>query len=157
MLESIGDLVVVAGGSDYCIVNATSKTIMSNGSISQGSIHVDYGASATDNITTAYFIVSEAGSNNPIILMYNTTTNEWSKLTALSSSRPVGMAYMSSGSLAILYEGGPLVTLSPPSYTETADTAALPFNPQGSGDRLEYVHGKIMFLRGENTSQVWYR
>ena len=154
--ELVGNyLLVLEGGGTpyYCLLNLQTGTAV-DGSVGTYLSCGDYCVSAS-NGTVAYALLLYNNSlvATPQIWGYSPTKG-WFFVGNFTGYKSVGMVY-GPEVLYVMLEYGALYSIDPSSGSFSRLGVALIFYPIGFGDRLEYYGGKLIFVRGSSTNEIW--
>ena len=148
--EFIAIYVEVPAGIRFFLVNLSDTTNVITGSLGD----YELGRFAVSAVFQDVVYLSTDFENQSILLSHNITSNTVIEHTLLTGIKNLGMIYVN-GRLWIMEERGPLYSLNATTGNIVLDRFALPFSPRGEGDRLEYFAGRIIFVRADDTIEVW--
>jgi len=150
-----GKLLVVRGftnGNDYLLIDLSSGDVVVYGSLGISINCTKYCVSASDG-SNAYLLVLNASIGKPVIMRYSLDSG-WEVLTNFTGYKSTGMCF-GNGYLYIMLEMGGLYRVSISDSSYESINVNLPFYPRGFGDRLEYYAGNLIFVRDDDTTEVW--
>jgi len=150
-----GYLLVVRGftnGNDYLLIDLFNGNIVENGSLGVNISCTKYCVSASDG-SNAYLLVLNASMGKPVIMHYSLGSG-WEVLTNFTGYKSTGMCF-GNGYLYVMLEMGGLYRVSVSDGSYELLNVNLPFYPRGFGDRLEYHAGNLIFVRDDDTTEVW--
>ena len=150
-----GKLLVVRGftnGNDYLLIDLSNGNIVENGSLGVNISCTKYCVSASDG-SNAYLLVLNASIGKPVIMRYSLGSG-WEVLTNFTGYKSTGMCF-GNGYLYVMLEMGGLYRVSVIDGSYELLNVNLPFYPRGFGDRLEYYAGNLIFVRDDDTTEVW--
>ncbi|MEM4474979.1 MAG: hypothetical protein QW405_01025 [Fervidicoccaceae archaeon] len=151
-------LLVLVHGDRYCVFNATS--LLSSGYLPTGLAasgppgYELYAASASSD-DVAYFTVVDSATNSSLLMIFDFSSSSFSEGPPLPSGRPVGLAW-GAELLWLAARGGAVEPLNPSTGLPESQPLPLPFAPLEPGDRLEYIDGLLVFVRGEDGRELWW-
>ena len=150
-----GKLLVVRGftnGNDYLLIDLSNGNIVENGSLGVNISCTKYCVSASDG-SNAYILVLNTSMGRPVIMRYSLGSG-WEVLTNFTGYKSTGMCF-GNGYLYVMLEMGGLYRVSVNDGSYELLNVNLPFYPRGFGDRLEYYAGNLIFVRDDDTTEVW--
>ncbi len=154
-------VVAVPGSNNrsLCIVQVDPDTLNVTGlrliELPTG-IEVTTYAAASSNATQVYLIALNTTSGKAVLIEVDAIRTSLNILNSnVPGSKPLGLDY-GDGKLWLMLEGGSVY------YYDFANTIwnyyniQLPFYPWKPGDRLEYNDGVLIFVRDDDTNEVWF-
>jgi hypothetical protein len=156
-LEVVKDVLVIVpgvGDNTLCLYNLTTKSpVLYN--IVEG--YVTEYTSTTTSESILYVSLNSIRTLRPIIVVYNISNNSVNFLTQynITGYRLLGLTRSDLGKLYFIYEYGGVYELDITTSTLRLLPLILPFIPRGFGDRLEYYGGYLIFIRGDETTELY--
>ena len=141
-------VMVIAKGSSYCVLNASSGQVIATGTLPTSLRTPSLGAASSIG-TEAFFTLYNASGSYLASYVYG---SGWRVIARLGPINFVGLA-ASSTSVSALAAGGPLYIVSPASGS--VSTLTTPWYPlELPGARVCYVSGQLIVFRLES-SEAW--
>jgi len=156
-LEVIKDVLVIipgVGNNTLCLYNLTTKSpVLYN--IVEG--YVTEYTSTTTSESILYVSLNSIRTLRPIIVVYNISNNSVNFLTQynITGYRLLGLTRSDLGKLYFIHEYGGVYELDTTTSTLRLLPLILLFTPRGFGDRLEYYGGYLIFIRGDETTELY--
>jgi len=156
-LEVIKDVLVIipgVGNNTLCLYNLTTKSPVRYNMV-EG--YVTEYTSTTASESILYVSLNSTSTLRPIIAVYNISNNSVNFLTQynITGYRLLGLTRSDLGKLYFIHEYGGVYELDTTTSTLRLLPLILPFTPRGFGDRLEYYGGYLIFIRGDETTELY--
>jgi hypothetical protein len=157
-LEVVKDVLVIVpgvGNNTLCLYNLTTKRNLNPYNIVEG--YVTEYTSTTTSESILYVSLNSTSTLRPIIAVYNISNNSVNFLTQynITGYRLLGLTRSDLGKLYFIHEYGGVYELDITTSTLRLLPLILPFIPRGFGDRLEYYGGYLIFIRGDETTELY--
>jgi len=145
---------LVAGSQRYCLVDTSNTTAPSVNSTPTGIMIGTYDgflAGASDYLRV-YLTGINISSNKPSIFVFD--GQSFSESVEIPVARPVGLA-ISGGALWLMGDSGTLYMIDTATKQVSIYEVVPSFLPREKGDKLERIDNKLIFIRGDSTSEYW--
>ena len=156
-LEVVGGVLVVVpgvGNSSICLYD-TATGGASLHPVAEG-VFTDYTSTAAcgDLVCVSLYDTVNA---RPVVAAYRVSGSTLSleRLYSTTGYRLLGLAYDCSRRLYAVHEYGGVYELDTVTGELRALPVLLPFTPRGYGDRLEYYSNYLIFVRGDETTELY--
>jgi hypothetical protein len=145
---------LVAGSQRYCLVDTSNTTAPSVNSTPTGIMIGTYDgflAGASDYLRV-YLTGINISSNKPSIFVFD--GQSFSESVEIPIARPVGLA-IGGGALWLMGDSGTLYMIDTATKQVSIYEVVPSFLPREKGDKLERIDNKLIFIRGDSTSEYW--
>jgi hypothetical protein len=145
---------LVAGSQRYCLVDTSNTTAPSVDSTPTGIMIGTYDgfvAGASDYLRV-YLTGINISSNKPCIFVFD--GQSFSESVEIPVARPVGLA-IGGGALWLMGDSGTLYKINTATKQVSIYEVVPSFIPREKGDKLERIDNKLIFIRGDSTSEYW--
>jgi hypothetical protein len=145
---------LVAGSQRYCLVDTSNTTAPSVNSTPTGIMigtHDGFVAGASDYLRV-YLTGINISSNKPSIFVFD--GQSFSESVEIPVARPVGLA-IGGGALWLMGDSGTLYMIDTATKQVSIYEVVPSFLPREKGDKLERIDDKLIFIRGDSTSEYW--
>ncbi|MCC6025264.1 MAG: hypothetical protein LM555_03070, partial [Desulfurococcaceae archaeon] len=156
-IEAVKDALVVipgSGNSSLCLYNLTAREVktilLTTANITEFTSTAVYGE-------LLYISLVNSTTGLPVIVVYR-VSNSTANLVgyySITGYRLTGLAHDGQSRLFFIHEYGGVYELDTSTGALRLLPILLPFTPRGFGDRLEYYSGYLVFVRGDETTELY--
>jgi hypothetical protein len=145
---------LVAGSQRYCLVDTSNTTAPSVNSTPTGIMIGTYDGflAGTSDYLRVYLTGINISSNKPSIFVFD--GQSFSESVEIPVARPVGLA-IGGGALWLMGDSGTLYMIDTATKQVSIYEVVPSFLPREKGDKLERIDNKLIFIRGDSTSEYW--
>uniref|UniRef100_A0A7C1E9L7 Uncharacterized protein n=1 Tax=Fervidicoccus fontis TaxID=683846 RepID=A0A7C1E9L7_9CREN len=145
---------LVAGSQRYCLVDTSNTTAPSVNSTPTGIMIGTYDGFVTgaSDYLRVYLTGINISSNKPSIFVFD--GQSFSESVEIPVARPVGLA-IGGGALWLMGDSGTLYMIDTATKQVSIYEVVPSFLPREKGDKLERIDNKLIFIRGDSTSEYW--
>jgi hypothetical protein len=145
---------LVAGSQRYCLVDTSNTTAPSVDSTPTGIMIGTYDGfvAGVSDYLRVYLTGINISSNKPSIFVFD--GQGFSESVEIPVARPVGLA-IGGRALWLMGDSGTLYKINTATKQVSIYEVVPSFIPREKGDKLERIDNKLIFIRGDSTSEYW--